>query len=263
MAQLHRRGLLDFGQGYIEHPGAGREGVHAERSWGLDVERRLKLMHEHGHEQVPFVRISFDAFQNDLFQRRRYIRIQLPRCGKAGPVELVFEDIGRVDSRKRFLPGYNLVSSHTIGEDVNAMINGLTCQLFRCHVGRCTGVFPDSSGFFGYGLCKVKVHKPDLAGACDHDIFGLEIQVHEPAFVHVFEANGHVNQDLCNVFRQQRVAPCKQQFKVYPLDVFHQQVRSAVNLAVFVVTDDEPVLVDFGKDFASTKEPAPGNETGA
>ena len=57
-------------------------------------------------------------------------------------------------------------------------------------------------------LREVEIHQADAAVAGDQDVFRLEIQVHEAVFVHVLQADGHINEDLGDVLQQHRVVSC-------------------------------------------------------
>jgi len=50
-----------------------------------------------------------------------------------------------------------------------------------------------------------RIREPDAGVARDQDVLRLEIEVHEPALMHMFEGGGHVDDDVRHVLEQHRV----------------------------------------------------------
>jgi hypothetical protein len=87
------------------------------------------------------------------------------------------------------------------------------------------------------------------------NVFRFEIQVHEAALMHVAQAQGHINQNLRDVLRQQRIMPREQLLQVRRLDIIHEQVKRSVLPAMLDIADDVIAFIDFGKDLASPQKP--------
>jgi hypothetical protein len=74
--------------------------------------------------------------------------------------------------------------------------------------------------------------------------------------MHLLQAQGHVDDDLRDVLRQNGVGAADEQFEVGAFDVFHQQKRAALDLAVLEVIDDVFVVMNLGKNFAAVEKAA-------
>ena len=134
------------------------------------------------------------------------------------------------------------------------MVERLAADLFRRHIGGGTGVFRHFFRLVGLGLRGIEVHQPHAGVARDHDVFRLEIQVHETAFVHVLQRNCHVNEDIADVLGKHGVGAGEEQLQIFALDVFHGQVKIAFDFAVSEVADDVFMVVNFGKNFAAAEK---------
>ena len=73
------------------------------------------------------------------------------------------------------------------------MVDRLAANLFGRHVGRRAGIVRHFLGLVRPGLGQVEIHQPHAGVACQQDVFRLEIEMHEAAFMHVLEGNRHVD----------------------------------------------------------------------
>jgi len=105
-------------------------------------------------------------------------------------------------------------------------------------------------------LSEVEIDEPHVRVPGHQHVFRFEIQVHEPAVVHVFEGEGGIDQDVCHMFAQDWIAPAKEFFEVGTLHVFHQAIERAIDFTVLVVVDDVFVVVNLGEDLAAPQEAA-------
>ena len=183
---------------------------------------------------------------------------------KPGAIELPGQDLARRLARERFLVREQLIGGDAIGEDIDAMGDRLAQQLLGRHVGgRARVLLRRLPRLLGNRLGEVEIHQAHAGVAGDQDILGLEIQVHEAVLVHVFEALGHVNENLRDVFQQHRVVLRVKLLEVRGLDVIHQQVELSLDLAVLDVADDAVVVADLGEDFGPAHKAPPGQQVEA
>ena len=132
------------------------------------------------------------------------------------------------------------------------------------HVGgRARILLGGLPGLLGDRLGEVEIHQAHAGVAGDEDVLGLEVEVHEAVVVHVLKAFGHINEDLGDVLQQHRVVLGVKLLEVGGLDVIHQQVELALNLAVLDVADDAVVVADLGKDFGAANKAPPRQEVEA
>ena len=132
------------------------------------------------------------------------------------------------------------------------------------HVSRCARVLLGGlPRFLGNRQGQVEINQTHGGVAGDKDVLGLEIQVHEAVVMHVFEALGHVDEDLGDVLQQHRVMLGVELLEVRGLDVIHQQVGPARDFAVLDVADDVVVVADLGQDFGAAHKAPPRQEVEA
>jgi hypothetical protein len=80
--------------------------------------------------------------------------------------------------------------------------------------------------------------------------------MNEAAVMHLLQTQGHINDDLGDVFRQDRLGAGHEQFEIGAFDVFHEQIWLTLDLAVLEIIDDVFVVMDFGKNFATVEKAA-------
>ena len=129
----------------------------------LDVEGVAELV-EHGAEMaVTFCGIGFKAFEDGFFDGGGDFRVQISWGNKVeSTVDLFFEDFGGSGAVKGFLSGQGFVKGNAVGEDVGAVVNGFSLELFGGHVGWGAGVFGEFEGAVAAGLGEVEVDEADV-----------------------------------------------------------------------------------------------------
>ena len=224
------------------------------------VERVLDVADEDAHEGVAFVGFGVEALEDDFFHRAGDVGVDVARGNEIAPVELFVEDFVGGVARERFLAGEEFVGAHAVSEDIDALVDGLAEELFGRHVSGRAGIGFGFDGKFGLANGEVEIDEAHGAVARDEDVFGFEIHVNKATVVHVFEGEGHVDEEFGDVFADHGIAFGGEEFEVGAFDVFHRQEERAVDFAVFDVVDDEVVVMDLGEDFGAVDEAAFGGE---
>jgi hypothetical protein len=173
-----------------------------------------------------------------------------------GSVELLAEDFLRAVTGEGLASGQEFEGGDAVGEDIDAMIDRFMADLFGRHVGRRARVAGHLAWFVGFPLGEIEVDEAQVAVAGEDDILRFEIEVHESAFMHMFERQGHIDEDIADMFGEDGIVAGAEKFEVGALDVFHEEEEIAFDLAVGDVGDDVFVVMDPGQDLAATNEAA-------
>ncbi len=112
----------------------------------------------------------------------------------------------------------------------------------------------------GQRLGGVKIHQAHLRLPGYEHVFRFEIQVHETAFVDVFQPQRHINEQLGHILRQKWILAGVEFLEVLPVHIFHQQIGRPVNFAVLMVIDHERVMMNARQDLAAVAKPPPGGK---
>src|SRR5262249_27644551 len=108
-----------------------------------------------------------------------------------------------------------------------------------------------------------EINQPDFAITGNKHILRLEIQVHEPVLMHVFERDRHVDQNLRYIFEENRIVLSVKLLQVSGFDILHQQIELTVYLPMLDIAYDTFVIRELRKDVATAKEPASGQKVKA
>lgn len=221
----------------------------------LDVECVAELVEHDAEVAVTFCGIGFEAFEDGFFDGSGDFRVQFSRRNEIeATVDLFFEDFGGSGAVKGFLSSQGFVKGDAVGEDVGAVVNGFSLELFGGHVGWGAGVFGEFEGAVAAGLGEVKVDEADVPVGGDEDIFGFEVEMKIAAVVDVFEGFSYVDEDVADVAAEFFGGVGNVFFEVGAFDVFHSHKRGVADLSVFDVADDVVVLLHRLQDFASREE---------
>jgi hypothetical protein len=226
-----------------------------------DVEDCLEIADEDAHVGITIFRIAFEAFEEGFFQGGGNVRIDLAWGDEVeGAVELFAENFLGCVAWERFLAGEQFERGDAIGEDIHTMIDRFMADLLGSHVGGGAWIARHFSGFVGLGLGEIKIDEAQVSVAGKDDIFGFEVQMHEPAFVDMLEGQGHVDEDIADMVGQDRIAAGAQELEIGALDIFHEEEEIALDLAMGDVGDDEFMVMNPGEDFATPNEAPFGDE---
>ena len=221
----------------------------------LDVEGVAELVEHCAEVSVTFCGVGFEAFEDGFFDGGGDFRVQLSWGNEVeSTVDLFFEDFGGSGAVKGFLSGQGFVKGNAVGEDVGAVVNGFSLELFGGHVGWGAGVFGEFEGAVAAGLGEVEVDEADVPVGGDEDVFGFEVEVKVAAVVNVFEGFSYVDEDVANVAAEFFGGVGDVFFEVGALDVFHSHKRGVADFSVFDVADNVVVLLHCLQDFASGEE---------
>jgi hypothetical protein len=213
---------------------------------------------------IAIIGVAFDAFEDGLFECGGDIGVEFAGRDKIEcSVELSVEDFLGSISGERFPAGEKFVSGGAVGEYIDSMIDEFMADLFGGHIGGCAGVAWHFARLIGFRPGEVEVDEPEAAVAGEEDVFGFKVQVHEAAFVDVFESQGHVDEDVADILGEDGVVASAEQFEIGALDVFHDEVEVAFDFAVCEVRDDVFVIIDSREDIATAQESAFGDEVKA
>ena len=121
--------------------------------------------------------------------------------------------------------------------DIGALIVRFALQLLGRHVaGGAAGAgrlfWPAGDGSGG-----VKVNQVRVAAQVDHYVLGLEIQMYPAVVVQVFQCVGHANDDVGDVFIDDRVVPESQLLEIGAIDVVEHHEGDASEFAVVAQAD--------------------------
>ena len=225
----------------------------------LNIKRVAKFVEHCAEVAVTFCGIGFEAFEDGFFNGYRNFRVPFSwRDEIELAVDLFFEDFGGSGAVKGFLSGQGFVKGDAVGEDVGAMVDGFSLELFGGHVGGSAGVFGEFEGAVAAGLGEVEVDEADVPVGGDEDVFGFEVEVKVAAVVDVFEGFSDVDEDVADVAAEFFGGVGDVFFEVGTFDVFHSHKGGVANLSVFDVADDVVVLLHCFQDFASGEESFPG-----
>ena len=225
----------------------------------LNIKRVAKFVEHCAEVAVTFCGIGFEAFEDGFFNGYRNFRVPFSwRDEIELAVDLFFEDFGGSGAVKGFLSGQGFVKGDAVGEDVGAMVDGFSLELFGGHVGGSAGVFGEFEGAVAAGLGEVEVDEADVPVGGDEDVFGFEVEVKVAAVVDVFEGFSDVDEDVADVAAEFFGGVGDVFFEVGTFDVFHSHKGVVANLSVFDVADDVVVLLHCFQDFASGEESFPG-----
>lgn len=203
---------------------------------------------------VTFCGIGFEAFEDGFFDGGRDFRVEFSRGNEIeATVDLFFEDFGGRAAVKGFLSSQGFVKGNAVGEDVGAMINGFSLELFWGHIGRSAGVFGEFESAVAAGLGEVKVDEADIPVGGDKNVFGFEVKVKVAAVVDMFKGFSYVDEDVANVTAEFFGGVGDVFFKIGAFDVFHSHKRDVADLSMFDVANDVVVLLR-RQDFASGEE---------
>jgi hypothetical protein len=228
---------------------------------GSDVKGGLQVAEENAHVGITVVRIALEAFEEGLFKGGRDVRIDFARGNKIeGAIQLFPEDFLRAVTRKGFAPGQEFEGGNSVGEDIDAMIDRFMPDLFGRHVGWRSRIPGHLPWFVRFGPREIEVHETQVSVAREDDIFRFEVQVHEPAFVHMFEGERHVDEDIADLIGEHGIVAGAEEFQVGALDIFHEEEEIALDFAMGDVGDDVFVIMDPGQDFTATNEASLGHE---
>ena len=169
-------------------------------------------------------------------------------------MDLFFEDFGGSGAVKGFLSGQGFVKGDAVSEDVGAVVNGFSLELFGGHVGGGAGIFGEFEGVVAARLGKVKIDEADIPVGGDEDVFGFEVEVKIAAVMNVFEGFSHVDEDVADVAAKFFGGLGDVFLEVGAFDVFHGHKGGVANLSVFDIANDIVVLLHCFQDFASGEE---------
>lgn len=221
----------------------------------LDVERVAEFVEHCAEVAVTFCGVGFEAFENGFFDGGWDFRVEFSRGDEIElAVDLFFEDFGWSGAVKGFLSGQGFIEGDAVSEDVGAMVNGFSLELFGGHVGGGAGVFGKFKGAAAAGLGEVEVDEADVPVGGDEDVFWFEVEVKVAAVMNVFEGFSYVDEDVADVAAEFFGGVGDVFFEVGAFDVFHSHKRGVANLSVFDVADDVVVLLHCFQDFASGEE---------
>lgn len=222
---------------------------------GLDVEGVAEFVEHCAEMAVTFCGIGFKAFEDGFFDGGGDFRVEFSRRNEVeATVDLFFENFGGSGAVKGFLSGQGFVKGDAVGEDVGAMVNGFSLELFRGHVGGGAGIFGEFESAVAAGLGEVEVDEADVPVGGDEDVFGFEVEVKVAAVVDVFEGFSDVDENVADVAAEFFGGVSDVFFEVGAFDVFHGHKRNVADLSMFDVADDVVVLLRCRQDFTSGEE---------
>lgn len=211
---------------------------------GLDIERVAEFVEHDAEVTVTFFGIGFEAFENGFFDGGGDFRVEFSRGNEVElAVDLLFEDFGGSGAVKRFLSGQGFIEGNAVGEDVGAVVDGFSLELFGGHVGGSAGIFGEFEGAVAAGLGEVEVDEADVPVGGDEDVFGFEVEVKVAAVVNVFKGFSYVDEDVADVAAEFFGGVGDVFFEVGAFDVFHSHKRGVADFSMFDVTDDVVVLL--------------------
>jgi hypothetical protein len=226
-----------------------------------DVEDRLEIADEDAHVGVAILGIAFKAFEEGLFQSRGYVRIDLAWSDEVErAVELFAENLLGCVAWERFSAGEQFERGDAVGENIHTMIDRFMADLLGSHVGGGAWVAGHFSRFVGLGLGEIKIDEAQVSVAGKDDIFGFEVQMHEPAFMDMLQGQGHIDEHIADMIGQDRIAAGAQELEVGALDIFHEEEEIALDFAMSDVGNDKFMVMNPGEDFAPTNEAPFGDE---
>ena len=171
-----------------------------------------------------FVDLRFQAAQDGELD----LRIERLDDGRrrldAGVFTLV-DQLGEVLALERALAGEDLVEHQPERVDVAARCDLAARQLLRRHVGGRAG--PDR---FAREARESEIGQPDLAGAVEHDVRGLEVAVDDVALVRGGQAGTDLSRDLERALLGETSDAAQERRQILAVDVLHRQERAALDL---------------------------------
>lgn len=226
----------------------------------LNVKRVAELVEHCAEVAVTFCGIGFKAFEDGFFDSGGDFWVEFSRRNKIkATVKLFFEDFGGISAVKGFLSGQGFIEGNAVSEDVGAMVNGFSLELFGRHVGRGAGIFGEFESAVAAGLGKVKIDEADIPVGGDEDVFGFEVEVKVAAVMNVFEGFSHVDENVADVAAEFFDGLGDVFFEVGAFDVFHGHKGGVVNLSVFDIANDVVMSLHRRQNFASGEESFSGN----
>ncbi len=108
-------------------------------------------------------------------------------------LDLLERDDHRRLAGKGALAGEHFEQNQTERVNIATLINGRSLSLFRRHIRRSAD---GSRRSFGDEVRQTEVHQLDVAGSVDHEIFRLEIPVHDALGVRLAKAVADLARDL-------------------------------------------------------------------
>ena len=163
---------------------------------------------------------------------------------------------------ERPLAGRHLVEHDPERVDVRARVNRLTTHLFGRHVRQRPSEFGARLrlGLCGIGgwvrqLRQAKVQHLHPALGCDDDVGGLEIAVHDAAFVRLLERRGHVAAKRGDLLFRQRATGNELRQRVARDELHDQEVEPVA--AVEIVNRGDVRVIQPGQRLRFASEPAP------
>ena len=169
------------------------------------------------------------------------------------------EDRLRRAAGKRWTSGQKLVSQHTDGVDIHAVVEqGVGGCLFRSHVGRraerhTRGRQRLPAGRLAHGLGDAEVrHQGVLSG--DQHVVGLDIPMHDAVLVGVCQRIHDLTKDPHRGTHRQLPFALELGAERFPLDVRHDVVQETVGLTRVVEWQDVWVS-ELRGDFDFAEEP--------
>ena len=167
-------------------------------------------------------RVLGHGLEDDRFERRRDLRIELAGCRRIIPDVLGCDGHGRLPE-ERGSAGHHFEEDDAHRVDVTARIDSEPFRLFGRKVGRGshhrTGLREALFGVHGPGDAEVgHLH---LAVVGDEDVARLDVPVDDPVLVCVPEGRGHMGTDVCGALRRERAGGLENRRQRAAVDELH------------------------------------------